>query len=240
MLAGRLAREGGFDEALLVTPHGRVLEGPTWSFFWVAGGELLTPPLEDRILPSITRALVIEEATARARRSAREERSSTLARARRSSRSYHGARCCAIAAIDEPRCCADVSRPGDERRRRARCARGSRAIWLEGPHRHREPAAVREGRGGLRSPARGRGRDPGAYGAALRRPSCRTSSSATWGCQRPDVNLSALAPPAHERADRAHAGGPGGRPAGANRPEAGHRLRRYELDVGRGIRRRRS
>jgi branched-chain amino acid aminotransferase len=65
MLASRLARERGFDEALLVTPHGRVLEGPTWSFFWVAGGELLTPPLEDRILPSITRALVIEETGAR-------------------------------------------------------------------------------------------------------------------------------------------------------------------------------
>jgi branched-chain amino acid aminotransferase len=65
MLAGRLARERGFDEALLVTPHGRVLEGPTWSFFWVAGGELLTPPLADRILASITRGLVIEESGAR-------------------------------------------------------------------------------------------------------------------------------------------------------------------------------
>jgi branched-chain amino acid aminotransferase len=42
-----------------------VLEGPTWSFFWVAEGELLTPPLEDRILASITRARVIEEAGAR-------------------------------------------------------------------------------------------------------------------------------------------------------------------------------
>jgi branched-chain amino acid aminotransferase len=61
MLAGRLAKEQGFDEALFVTPHGRVLEGPTWSFFWVAGGELLTPPLEDRILASITRARVIDE-----------------------------------------------------------------------------------------------------------------------------------------------------------------------------------
>jgi branched-chain amino acid aminotransferase len=61
MLAGRMAREQGFDEALFVTPHGRVLEGPTWSFFWVAGGELLTPPLEDRILASITRARVIDE-----------------------------------------------------------------------------------------------------------------------------------------------------------------------------------
>jgi branched-chain amino acid aminotransferase len=61
MLAGRLARERGFDEALLVTPHGRVLEGPTWSFFWVAGGRLLTPPLEDHILDSITRRYVLEE-----------------------------------------------------------------------------------------------------------------------------------------------------------------------------------
>jgi branched-chain amino acid aminotransferase len=61
MLAGRLARERGFDEALLVTPHGRVLEGPTWSFFWVAGGRLYTPPLEDHILASITRAYVLEE-----------------------------------------------------------------------------------------------------------------------------------------------------------------------------------
>ena len=61
MLAGRLAKEQGFDEALLVTPHGRVLEGPTWTFFWVAAGRLLTPPLADRILASITRGLVIEE-----------------------------------------------------------------------------------------------------------------------------------------------------------------------------------
>ena len=37
MLAGRLAKEQGFDEGLFVTPHGRVLEGPTWTFFWVAG-----------------------------------------------------------------------------------------------------------------------------------------------------------------------------------------------------------
>jgi branched-chain amino acid aminotransferase len=64
MLATRLAQEQGFDEALLVTPHGRVLEGPTWSFFWVRDGALLTPPLEDRILASITRARIIEESGA--------------------------------------------------------------------------------------------------------------------------------------------------------------------------------
>ncbi|MEA2423100.1 MAG: branched-chain amino acid aminotransferase [Thermoleophilaceae bacterium] len=56
MLAGRIARERGFDEALLVTPHGRVLEAPTASLFWVdGGGDLCTPPLEDHILASITR-----------------------------------------------------------------------------------------------------------------------------------------------------------------------------------------
>jgi branched-chain amino acid aminotransferase len=61
MLAGRLAKERGFDEGLLVTPHGRVLEGPTWTFFWVHEGALCTPPLEDHILASITRARLLEE-----------------------------------------------------------------------------------------------------------------------------------------------------------------------------------
>jgi branched-chain amino acid aminotransferase len=61
MLAGRVARERGFDEALLVTPHGRVLEAPTASLFYVAGdGELCTPPLADHILASITRGAVLE------------------------------------------------------------------------------------------------------------------------------------------------------------------------------------
>jgi branched-chain amino acid aminotransferase len=67
MLAGRLAREQGFDEALLVTPHRRVLEAPTSSLFYVAGGELLTPPLDEHILASITRALVLEVTGARER-----------------------------------------------------------------------------------------------------------------------------------------------------------------------------
>ena len=61
MLAGRIARERGFDEALFVTPHGRVLEAPTSSLFWVdERGELVTPPIDDHILASITRARLIE------------------------------------------------------------------------------------------------------------------------------------------------------------------------------------
>jgi branched-chain amino acid aminotransferase len=64
MLASRLAQEQGFDEALLVTPHGRVLEAPTSSIFWVVGKDVLTPPLDDHILASITRQVVIDEAGA--------------------------------------------------------------------------------------------------------------------------------------------------------------------------------
>ena len=73
MLASRLAREQGYDEALLVTPHGRVLEAPTSSIFWVKDEQILTPPLDDHILASITRALVIEVAGASERPCTLEE-----------------------------------------------------------------------------------------------------------------------------------------------------------------------
>jgi branched-chain amino acid aminotransferase len=64
MLAGRLARERGFDDALLVTPHGRVLEAPTSSVFWVdQAGDVCTPPLEEHILASITRDCVMQVMT---------------------------------------------------------------------------------------------------------------------------------------------------------------------------------
>ncbi len=59
MLATRLAVEAGAQEALLCTPHGRVLEAPTSSFFYVLDGRLHTPPLDDHILASITRRDVI-------------------------------------------------------------------------------------------------------------------------------------------------------------------------------------
>ncbi|MDQ6820908.1 MAG: aminotransferase class IV [Actinomycetota bacterium] len=60
MLATRLAQERGYDEALFVTPHGHVLEAPRSSLFWVKDGRVLTPPLEEHILASITRKIVIE------------------------------------------------------------------------------------------------------------------------------------------------------------------------------------
>jgi branched-chain amino acid aminotransferase len=61
MLATRVAKEGGADEALLVTPHGRILEGPTWTFLWAEGDALFTPPLSEGILDSITRRKLLEE-----------------------------------------------------------------------------------------------------------------------------------------------------------------------------------
>jgi branched-chain amino acid aminotransferase len=61
MLATRLAERDGCDEALLVTPHGRVLEAPTSSFFCsLDGTTLITPPLDDHILDSITRRRLLQ------------------------------------------------------------------------------------------------------------------------------------------------------------------------------------
>src|SRR4051794_252028 len=60
MLCTRLAREAGAYEALLVTPHGRVLEAPTSSFFYVRDGRLCTPPLSEHILASITRRWILD------------------------------------------------------------------------------------------------------------------------------------------------------------------------------------
>jgi branched-chain amino acid aminotransferase len=61
MLATRLAERDGCDEALLVTPHGRVLEAPTSSFFCsLDGATLITPPLDDHILDSITRRRLLQ------------------------------------------------------------------------------------------------------------------------------------------------------------------------------------
>jgi branched-chain amino acid aminotransferase len=59
MLASRRAREEGADDALLVTPHGRVLELPTSSFFLVRDGDVFTAPLSDHVLDSITRRVVL-------------------------------------------------------------------------------------------------------------------------------------------------------------------------------------
>lgn len=65
MASTDLARRRGYDEALLLTPDGLVLEGPTFSVAWVAGGRLETPSLGLGILPSITRAVLLGEVAPR-------------------------------------------------------------------------------------------------------------------------------------------------------------------------------
>jgi len=59
MAASRRARSTGADEGLLVHPDGTVLEAATASVFWAMDGVLKTPALENGILPSITRAVIM-------------------------------------------------------------------------------------------------------------------------------------------------------------------------------------
>jgi branched-chain amino acid aminotransferase len=73
MLASRWAKGRGHDEALLVHPGGWLLEGPISSIFLVAGGTVVTPPVDEGILASITRRLVLEVADVEVRRVAEEE-----------------------------------------------------------------------------------------------------------------------------------------------------------------------
>ncbi|MDP9066874.1 MAG: branched-chain amino acid transaminase [Actinomycetota bacterium] len=54
------ATQAGFDEALMLNPHGLVSEATGQNLFMVKNGELLTPPLEDGPLPGITRDSVIK------------------------------------------------------------------------------------------------------------------------------------------------------------------------------------
>ena len=56
--ATRRANREGFDDALLLTVDGVVLEGPTFTAAWVIDGALETPTLDLGILDSITRRTV--------------------------------------------------------------------------------------------------------------------------------------------------------------------------------------
>lgn len=62
--ASRLARHKGFDDALLTSDSGMILEGPTFSLAWVVDGVLETSGLDLGILDSITRRLMIADCPA--------------------------------------------------------------------------------------------------------------------------------------------------------------------------------
>lgn len=59
--SSRLARQRGYDDALLLSDSGTMLEGPTFSFAWVVDGFLETAGLDLGILDSITRRLVVAD-----------------------------------------------------------------------------------------------------------------------------------------------------------------------------------
>src|SRR5262245_4788224 len=62
MQATRLAKARGADEAVFVTPDGKVLEAPTSTIFWVTrDGRLRTPGIDVGILASITRDRLVRE-----------------------------------------------------------------------------------------------------------------------------------------------------------------------------------
>ncbi len=60
MAAVRRANAEGFEDALLLTTDGMILEGPRSSVAWVVDGTLQTPGLDMGILDSITRRFVLD------------------------------------------------------------------------------------------------------------------------------------------------------------------------------------
>lgn len=64
MAAYRHAHRLGADDVVLTSLEGELLEGPTSTVVWAAGGTLHTPPVETGILPGTTVARLFERATA--------------------------------------------------------------------------------------------------------------------------------------------------------------------------------
>ena len=62
ILAKTEATLSGFDEAIILNYDGHVCEGSGENIFLVADGQIYTPPIEDNVLPGITRDTVIQVA----------------------------------------------------------------------------------------------------------------------------------------------------------------------------------
>jgi len=60
ILAKTEATMAGFDEAIILNHDGHVCEGSGENVFVVSNGRLITPPLEDNVLPGITRNTVVD------------------------------------------------------------------------------------------------------------------------------------------------------------------------------------
>jgi 4-amino-4-deoxychorismate lyase len=64
MAAGRHAHSVGADDVVMTSLEGRLLEGPTSTVVWAAGGRLHTPPVETGILAGTTQARLFARAEA--------------------------------------------------------------------------------------------------------------------------------------------------------------------------------
>ncbi|MDK3255658.1 aminotransferase class IV [Blastococcus capsensis] len=62
MAAQRHAHDLGADDVVFTSLEGRLLEGPTSTVVWAAGGTLHTPPVESGILPGTTQARLFAQA----------------------------------------------------------------------------------------------------------------------------------------------------------------------------------
>ena len=60
ILAKTEAVLAGFDEAILLNEDSHVCEGSGENLFMISGGRIYTPPLDDNVLPGITRDTVME------------------------------------------------------------------------------------------------------------------------------------------------------------------------------------
>lgn len=60
----KAAVAAGADEAVLLDPDGRVLEGSTTSILWWREGTLCAPPEDGRLLPGTTRGVLVDAAGA--------------------------------------------------------------------------------------------------------------------------------------------------------------------------------
>ena len=69
ILAKTEATMAGFDEAIILNHDGHVCEGSGENVFVVSNGRLITPPLEDNVLPGITRNTVVDLAQREDRKS---------------------------------------------------------------------------------------------------------------------------------------------------------------------------
>lgn len=67
VLAAGAAAAAGFDEALFLNCAGKVACAATANIFAVLGGEIVTPPVADGVLPGIVRGFILSECGARER-----------------------------------------------------------------------------------------------------------------------------------------------------------------------------